>query len=195
MARFATLPLIAALLGVAAPAAGFDLLYATARLGSTSHDTEYGRFNRQFVDGDDETWSLGAGLRFGRYIAFQAEYQDLGSGPGVGSPCSDADEVCITVIVPVEADARALTLSALPHLPINRRFSLYAKLGVVFWESEVDEVSFDLPRRRIDDFDDEDVLYGVGFRADLPGPFGAFAEYERLGDAFDTVGIGATFGF
>jgi hypothetical protein len=47
----------------------------------------------------------------------------------------------------------------------------------------------------LDDYSDEDVVYGVGLRYLLPGLLGVFAEFERFGDSFETVSLGATLGF
>ena len=47
----------------------------------------------------------------------------------------------------------------------------------------------------LDQRSEEDLIYGAGLRLEIPGPIDAFAEYERIGDVFDTVAIGATWGF
>ncbi len=183
-----------ALASLASPAHAENPIYLAGKLGSTTMDTGFGDTFRQVVDGDDNSWAFGVGLRLGDYLVFQAEYQDFGSVPGAGSPCSDDAEVCIDVVVPVEADSTAISVAVLPHLPLTDRFFVYGKLGFVSWESDVSEVR-ETGNRFINDFKDEDLVYGAGVRLVLPGPFGAFAEYERIADLFDTVALGATFGF
>ena len=146
----------------------------------------------RLIDGDDTGWGLGVGLRLGRYLAFQAEYLDLGSSSGTGS-CS-IEDLCIALVIPVEVDSTAITVTVLPHLPLSKRFSLYGKLGFVSWESDVSAIE-DAGESFVEDFDDEDIVYGAGLRYQLLGPLGVFAEYERIADTFETVSLGATYGF
>ncbi len=94
----------------------------------------------------------------------------------------------------MEADSTAISVTVLPHLPINERFSLYGKLGFVSWESDVSAIE-DAGESFLEDFDDEDLVYGVGLRFQVLGPLGVFAEYESIADTFETVSLGATFGF
>ena len=179
----------------ASAAAADNPFYLTGRLGSTSVDADLGNAFRQVLDGDDNSLALGLGFRLGKYMAFQAEWHDLGEVPGAGSPCPDDLVNCIELLVPIEADSSAVSVSFLPHLPFaGERFFLYGKLGFVSWESDVSE-ALDAGSRFIDDFGDEDLVWGLGFRVMLPGPFAAFAEYESIADSFETVSLGATFGF
>ncbi len=136
------------------------------------------------------------GLRFGDYLVFQAEYHDFGSVPGLGAPCpEDALILCIDVVVPVEADSSAVSVSFLPQLPLGERAYLYGKLGVVSWESDVSEALDTGGRLFRDDVDGEDLVYGAGFRLMFPGPFAGFAEYEKISDAFESISLGVTYGF
>ena len=138
--------------------------------------------------------SYGAGFRFGRHLAVQAEYHDLGSTSGFRSACAFDEPVCIAQAIPVEADSSAISLSVLPHLPLTRRIHLYGKLGVVSWDSDI-SVLDDLAGDFFEQRSDEDLVYGAGLRVELPGPIDGFAEYERIADIFDSVAIGATWGF
>ncbi len=169
-------------------------VYLTGKLGNTSFSSNLGESFSQLIDGDDNSWAFGLGARFGKYLIFQAEYHDFGSVPGLGAPCPDDAELCAAVVVPVEADSSAVSVSFMPHLPLGERAFLYGKLGFISWESDVSE-ALDAGSRFIDSFDDEDLFYGAGFRLMLPGPFAAFAEYEKITDAFESVSIGATYGF
>lgn len=193
-ARLALAALACAAALVAAPAEALGPFYVAGKLGDTSVDAELGESLRKVIDGDDDSWSIALGLRLGRHLAFQIEYHDLGRAPGSGPPCPDGAEVCPEVLVPLAADSTALSLSVLPHLRLTRGLSLYGKLGLVSWDSEIEEI-LDTGDRFIEEFDDEDLLWGGGLRLGLPGPFGFFAEYERLADQFDTVSLGATLGF
>ena len=183
---------LALALAASAASAG-NPFYLTGKLGYTSLDADLGDSFSAILDDDDNSWGLGVGFRLGDYLAFQAEYHELGTAVGVGSSCPP-DALCIAPPVPVEADSTTLSLSVLPQLPIGERFFLYGKFGFVSWESDVSEIS-DAADRFVDKFDDQDLLYGAGVRLLLPGPFGVFAEYESISGDFETVSLGATLGF
>ncbi len=69
---------------LATAASAENPIYVTCKLGNTSQDTRLGDSFVKFIDGNDNSWSFGLGLRFGKYVAFQAEYHDFGSAPGRG---------------------------------------------------------------------------------------------------------------
>ena len=192
-------PLLAATLLVAlcaalsSPASGGGF-YLSGKLGNTSLSTQFGDGFSQAVDGDDNSFSLGTGFHLTKYFALQVEYHDFGNVPGLGSPCFDAAQVCPAVLVGFEAESRALSAAVLPQLPITDRFTVYAKAGIVAFESEV-TTTFGNPGGVIGDYSAEDLLYGVGMRYLLPGPFDVFAEYERVADIADTLAVGVTIGY
>lgn len=175
-----------------APAAEAGGLYFLGKLGSTDTKVDVGSGFTRVLDGDDNSASFGLGLRFGAW-AVQAEYQDLGQVPGVGSSCLPED-LCIALALPVEADSSAISVSVLPHVKLTRRLLGYLKLGFVSWDTDISAVE-DVGSRFLEEFSGDDLVYGAGLRLEIPGPVGAFAEYERIADAFDTVAIGATWGF
>ena len=182
-------------LAALAPAAAADNpFYLTLRLGSTSLDADVEEAVDQVLDGDDNSLAVGLGFRFGKYMAFQAEWHDLGEVTGAGLPCP-VDELilCAEPEIPIEADSSAVSVTFLPQLPLGgERFFLYGKLGFVSWESDVSEAIE--AGSRLGEVSDEDLVYGLGFRVELPGPFTAFAEFEKFADTFETVALGATFG-
>ena len=183
------------LLASSRPTHALNPFYLNAKIGNASLDASFGDRFDQVLDGDDEAWATGLGYRFGQYVAFEIQYHDLGSVPGIGSPCPQNVEACTAVVVPIEADSSATTLTAQANWPLFRkRFFLYGKLGVVSWSSDVSAV-LDAANELVDDFDDEDFVFGAGFRVNFIGPFDGFAEIERLGDSFDLVNIGVTIGF
>lgn len=169
-------------------------IYATGKLGSTDTGIAPATGFDRVLDGDDNSWSVGLGFKLGKRLAIQAEYHDLGSVPGFGSPCPPGAEVCVAVVVPLEADSTALSVSLLPHLSLTRNVRIYGKLGFVSWSSDVSEIG-DAARRFIEELDDNELIYGAGLRVLIPGPFDFFAEYERIADVFDTAAIGVTWGF
>ncbi len=168
-------------------------LYFVGKLGSTDTGIDVATGFTNVLDGDDNSSSLGLGLRLGQW-AFQAEYHDLGKVPGFGSACAFEDPVCIALALPIEADSSAISVSVLPHFKLTRRLQAYAKLGFISWDTDVSAVQ-DAGSEFLEEFSDEDLIYGAGLRLEIPGPIDAFAEYERIADLFDTVAIGATWGF
>ncbi len=183
-----------ALAATASVAQAENPIYLTGKLGNTSLDANLGDGFSQIIDGDDNSWTFGLGARFGDYLVFQAEYHDFGSVPGLGSPCPNDGGGCVAEVVPVEADSSAVSVSFLPQFPLGERAFVYGKIGFVSWESDVSE-AVDAGSEFIDDFSDEELLYGAGFRYMLPGPFAAFAEYEKISDTFETISLGVTWGF
>ncbi len=94
----------------------------------------------------------------------------------------------------MEADSSAVSVTVLPHLQLTRRVQAYAKAGFISWDTDISAVEA-TGERFFESLSDEELVYGGGLRLQIPGPVGAFAEYERIADAFDTVAIGATWGF
>ncbi len=186
---------IALLAALPAPAAAEFGLYGLGKQGSTSPDGDIGRSFDLAVGGQDDSWALGLGLRIGKYLAVQAEYQDFGAVAAISSNiCDDPRTLCIQLAAPGQFDSTAISVSLLPHLQLYKRLYLYGKLGFVSWDSEVSALG-DAGERFLQRFDGEDIVYGAGLRVIVLGPFGAFAEYERIANAFDSSSIGVTFGF
>ena len=190
-ALIATLFLATAALALA-PAAGAGGLYFVGKLGNTDLSVDPADGINSVLDGDDNSSSFGLGVKLGRW-AVQAEYHDLGNVPGTGSACPP-EELCIALAVPVEADSSAVSVTVLPHLQLTRRLQAYAKIGFISWDTDIAAVEA-TGERFIESFSDEDLVWGGGLRVQVPGPVGGFVEYERIADAFDTVAIGATWGF
>lgn len=174
-----------------APAARADgLFYLAGKVGTTSIDADLEESFELILDGDDEGAAFGLGLRLGDHFAFELAYHDFGTVPAFASPCPE----CFDLQAPIEGDTTSVSLTFLPHLPISDRFFAYGKIGVMSWETSIDEISSGL-EDAFDDYTDEDLVYGAGLRYLLPGPLGVFAEFERFGDSFETVSLGATLGF
>jgi hypothetical protein len=190
-----TLTLILGLVALAlAPAAEAGPFYFFGKLGNTDTSVDVTVAFTDLIDGDDNSASYGLGFKLGRHMAFQAELHDLGNVPGFVSTCPIEDSVCTPEALPVAADSSAISLTVLPHLLLTRRLQLYGKLGVISWDTDISVVG-ELANDFLDRQSDEDLVYGAGLRFQLPGPFDVFAEYERIADFFDTVAIGATYGF
>ncbi len=184
---------VATVLGGPHAARAENPFYLFGKIGSTEVDVQLEDAFDRILDGDDDSRGYGLGARFGDHLVFELQYQDFGEVPGFAGPCDDT-KLCVAQVVPVAGATEAYSLSFLPHWPLSERFSVYGKIGVVSWETELSEVLPDI-ETRIDTVDDEDLVYGAGLRFLLPGPFGVFLEFERFADSFETLSAGATWGF
>jgi len=182
------------LVSFASAARALNPFYLSAKLGDAQTDIEAGSSFPGIAAGDAQALSLGVGLKLGKILVVQAEYQDLGNVAGTGSVCPDPGSPCIALAVPIEVDTTAVSFSLLPHLALTERVHAYGKVGFVSWSSELSAVER-VGEEFFDDFDDEDLVYGAGLRLLLPGPVDVFGEYEEIADRFETISIGATFGF
>ncbi|MEM9405950.1 MAG: porin family protein, partial [Acidobacteriota bacterium] len=63
------------------------------------------------------------------------------------------------------------------------RLSVFGKVGLVIWESEIDALD--------EDFTEEDIIYGLGARFRLLGNLSVFAEWEQIASDIETVSLGA----
>lgn len=173
-----------------APIAADGLFYVGGKVGTTSVDADIEESFNLILDGDDEGAAFALGLRFGEHLAFELGYHDFGSVPGFSSQCAE----CLALTAPLEGDTTAVSLTFLPHLPITDNFLAYGKIGIMSWETSIDEIGSGL-ENAFEDYSDEDLVYGLGVRYLLPGPLGVFAEFESFADSFETVSLGATLGF
>jgi hypothetical protein len=130
---------------------------------------------------DDNSFKLIAGFRPLDWLAFEANYLDLGGESGGG----------------VSVDTRAITLSGLLLAEVGI-VDLYARLGVAKWDAD-----FSSNQLNFSDSDDGwEPTYGVGVGVHF-GSIGVRAEYERFeAELFDelntdvsTVSLSVTYTF
>lgn len=189
---------VTALFLLAAPlAAGESRWYFNGKIGEASLNGQFSPTSAWSFDGSDETGSIEVGYDLHRYLAIQGGYHDLGTYQGVGAACP-INVPCIarapvpTAIVPVTADVAGLSLSLLPRLPIGERFSVYGKLGVMDWDTDIDSVS---GNGRIERLSDRDLLAGAGVQYVFPRGIGVLVEYQRLDFDHDSTSVGASWRF
>jgi len=132
---------------------------------------------------DDNSFKVIAGFRPLDWLAFEANYLDLGSDTDAG----------------VKLDTSAITLSGLVLAEIGI-VDLYARVGVAKWDADL---SGNLFGNNVDESDDGwEPTYGVGVGVHF-GSIGVRAEYERfeakLFDELDTdvstVSVSVTYTF
>ncbi|HVS13306.1 MAG TPA: outer membrane beta-barrel protein [Thermoanaerobaculia bacterium] len=168
--------------------------YLSAKWGTTDVDGRLDDTFDQILDGDEDSSGFEVGYRFMKYLGVQAGYHDFGSVPGFGPPCGPGDEVCpLALVIPTVADTTAYSLSVVPRLPLLGTLSLFGKVGLARWESDLRAAFGD--GTGLGSFSEEDVIYGAGLRAGLLGPLSVYAEYEKIGDVIETISLGATLTF
>jgi opacity protein-like surface antigen len=171
-------------------------LYATGAILNASTDINVKDGFERLFDDDDDGWSLGVGFHISEHLAIEGTYYDLGSAEEL-SICSNPEVLCIVppaelLIPPATVDSTAITISVLPQWPLTEHFSIYGRLGIATWESDVTQA---FAGTRLDTIDDEEFILGAGVRFEILGPLGAFAEVSRIADTFETVSLGATLGY
>lgn len=191
MKRCTTLALFILVAAFPAGAAAGGPLYLTGAVLNASTDLDVQEdFGRLFKD-DDDGWSLGVGFHIGEHLAIEGTYHDLGTARE-DSICSDPEVLCAALVAPSSIDSTAIAVSVLPHWPLNEYVSIYGRVGIATWDSDVREAVVGTSLR---DLDEEELIWGAGVRVAVLGPLGAFAEYSRIADTFETVSLGATLGF
>lgn len=124
----------------------------------------------------DTAWRIGAGLKLNKYIAFEAEYIDLG----------DADYQAGNNIVTTNLATDGYGLNTVLTLPLDR-FSLFGKLGYHRLETDAKFQGFG---SSLSDSETQWVTsFGVGAGYDLTESFTLVAEFERFNDVADSYDV------
>ena len=146
--------LIAAVAGLflATPAVAADDggLYLGAGVGTFGVDI--GDFGA-----DDVGFKVLGGWMFNPYLGAELEYIDGGTAEDGGA----------------EIDISGFNASLRGAYPIGEQFSLYAKLGLMFWDADIDLGEFGSGSD-----DGEDLSWGVGAGFDFTDTLGVTVEYQ-----------------
>lgn len=134
------------------------------------------------VEGDDDSFEIGAGYAFNPYLSIEGSYQSFGKPDGfVGCPI---DVFCIAVVPfareDVEVDGWTGALRG--SLPVTGRLSVFARVGLLAWETSARSAPLD--------DSGTDLLYGLGLAADVTDRFAVQLSYEETGVDVDTVKLG-----
>ena len=138
--------LVAAAPAMAAEDGGF---YVGAGVGSFGVDV--GDFG-----GDDLGYKVLGGWMFNQYIGGELEYIDGGSAEDRGA----------------SMDTTGFNASIRGALPVGDQFSVFAKVGMMFWDADVD--TFDGSGSD----SGEDLSWGVGAGLDFTDNLGVMVEYQ-----------------
>ena len=196
--------------------AGESRWYLKSWVGQSSVDVNLDKAH--FMHLDDESAAVGVegGYLVHRFLGIQAGYHDLGEHQGLGWPCSDPNGVCIerlatelgvTVdelslcvegdrsclipeyLVPISGDVSAFSLSLVPRWPITERFAVYAKVGIIDWNTDLSYVDYGGLRVR-DRVSEQDLLTGAGAEVSFANGLSVGLEYQRLESDVETASLG-----
>ena len=168
--------------------------YLGARGGSADVEASLGDNFQQVLDGDEDSIAFDLGFRFGSWLALELSYHDLGDVPGFGSPCPGSADTCVEIVVPVTGETTAISLALVPILPLTERISVFGKAGLASWETDVSN-AFDDISGKIDDYGDEDVIYGAGVHVRLLKSLGLTGEWERIASEIEVISFGVRLSF
>jgi OOP family OmpA-OmpF porin len=151
----------------------------------------YGGFKARGGEFEDENdfFEFLAGYRFNNFIGIEANYANFGEYGGD--------------LASAEVDGWGAAVVG--FLPLTNSFTVYAKAGQFFSTVDVDVAGFR------DDFDDEQIFYGLGVSFTIARPLDVSLEYNRYkvevnddnwpvqvsssDTDIDTIKIGAKFTF
>ena len=123
------------------------------------------------VDGKDSGLKLFGGYEFTKNFALEMAYVDLGtlsySGTFGGLPVTGG-----------KVDTTGFNVSAVGNLPLNPSFSLFAKVGLFFWDAKASDVTGGTPFSASDN--DTDVSFGFGGAYHFNKNFSVRAEWEQF---------------
>lgn len=140
------------------------------------------------------------GYQFGRHVAAQVGYVDLGSFDAESNVLSDIGTELGITINDASIEINGTEVSVVGILPFSERFSGYAKAGAFVWDSEIDvTVNGESTSASANDKDDDiDALLGLGLAFGLNQRLSFNAEVTRY-DALDSditfVGAGIKLSF
>jgi OOP family OmpA-OmpF porin len=150
-------------------------IYVGTSIGEATNEVEE-------FKGSDTAFKLYGGYAFNDYFGVEVAYVDAGTQSDNVGPLH------------IENESSGIIASALVHLPIGERFSLFGKLGYAFYDAASKARLGD--RVVSESESDEDLTYGVGLELAVAGGLGLRAEYEVIdvseGD-FDVVSAGVLY--
>lgn len=175
----ALLSLMASTTALAATQPGF---YVGAGVGKAT--TEIESDGTSEFDSDDTSFKVFGGYNFNQYFAVEAAYFDGGK----------PEETVIAVPGArgtIDISTTALIASVLGRVPVGDIFSVYGKLGLASYETELKgRVNGDVVTG--DDDSDDGVAYGVGAAFNIGPSFELRAEYEAFSGSFFDSDIDVT---
>ena len=146
-------------------------IFFGASIGETSFQAEETNFS---LDDTADAYKVFAGFTFLKFVGVEASYVDFGNVEDEVSPGTDA-----------EIDATGWDVFAKGILPIGKHFDIFAKAGVVVWDTE-QTLSGVVSGSGSND--GTDPVYGGGLTFRFAKIVGIRVEYERF-DLEDTDSV------
>ena len=140
----------------------------------------FGQFNAQIDDvdqvdntvdswdEDDTAYKVFAGYRLNRFLAFEADYINLGEPSGAVVPGRNVD-----------ASVDGFAPYVVGTLPLGPYFEAYGKLGYYFYDATLGQEDTVNGRVQFDE-ESEDLVWGAGIGANIGEKFNVRFEYERM---------------
>ena len=157
-------------------------IFFGASYGQTSFSQDESGFS---LDDQANAFKAFGGFTFMKFVGVEASYVDFGDIQDEVSPGTD-----------VKVDATGWDIFAKGILPIGKHFDLFAKAGVVVWDTEA---TLSGAISGSDKKDGSDPVYGAGMTFRFLKVVGIRAEYERFDigdtDAVDLVSAGVELKF
>jgi opacity protein-like surface antigen len=157
------------------------------------------------LDESDTAFSAAVGYTFNRYLSVELSYADLGeltSSSVTSFGSIDPTLMPTSFRVTQKLAAETIAISVLGTLPLSERWSLFARGGYGFSESDLKvRAAFSIPGSTAtqfeQDFDSEDFVVGAGVGFRLSTRWSLRADYERVFEAgaealdVDRIGLSA----
>lgn len=123
------------------------------------------------IDETDNAWKVYGGMMLTENFGFEAGWIDLGDASTGGA----------------DTETEAFYGAGIAALPIAETLSIYAKIGIAFWDQDINTSSYD----------GEDLMYGIGAKYIFMDQFHARLEWEQvdadLNASAISVGLGLQF--
>lgn len=154
------------------------------------------------LDDSDKGWGLQVGYRWGRYIAAEVGYVDLGEARYESQLQFQAVPSQPSGVIVTDADIRfqstGPTVSLLGMFPINEQFDLHARAGLYFGDTRarvrsVIVVPQNVPGAAVSrevKSSSSDLFFGVGATWNINDSYSVRVEYQRFADVGDSDEIG-----
>ncbi len=141
-------------------------------------------------DDDDLGWKVFAGYKINKHLVVEVGSVDFGEAE-FDTPIINLS-VAPPQIVPgaIKVEVDGFFLSGLTEWPVSDKFSVLAKLGMIYWDLEfsITDTADDLALIGDEDENGTDIFYGLGIQYKLTDKFSLRAEWER----FNNIGSSET---
>lgn len=159
--------------------------YVVVKFGSIDVEVEFGDIFDQVIDGDEDLIIFEIGFKMNCFWVVQVGYYDFGNFDVLVFGC----DVCGDNGLVFDVDIKVYLFFVVFQIDFVWRFMVFGKVGFVIWEIEVDVIIDDVCEF-VDDFIEEDIIYGFGVWFCFLGNFSVFVEWEQIVSDIEMVLIG-----